>query len=81
MMLAGVETMETVDIARLQVSEDLTPEKDLIFYHDMRETTVLRMDRPGLTAVFFPVDGHVGGIEIGAGAEARKVVVKVPVWE
>ncbi len=80
MMLAGVETMETLDIARLKLKEDLTPEKDVIFYHDTRETSVLRMDQPWLTAVFFPVDGHAGSLALGAPALARKIVVKVPVF-
>ena len=80
MMIAGAETMETADIARLQVREDLTPEKDLIFYHDAREMSVLRLDAAGVTAVYFPVDAHRGGITDGPPTLARKIVVKVPVF-
>jgi biofilm protein TabA len=80
MMFAGVELMETTDIARLKVSEDLTPEKDLIFYHDAREMSMLRLDQKGVTAVYFPVDAHRGGIAEGAPALARKVIIKVPVF-
>jgi YhcH/YjgK/YiaL family protein len=79
MMFAGSEWMDTTDIALLKVSEDLTPEKDLIFYQDTKETAALRMGRPGATAVFFPVDAHRGGIVDGAQALVRKIIVKVPV--
>jgi len=79
MMFAGAETMVTTDIARLKVSEDLTPEKDLIFYHDSRDLSELRLDLAGTTAVYFPVDAHAGGITGGPPALARKIIVKVPV--
>ncbi|MGA2053521.1 MAG: YhcH/YjgK/YiaL family protein [Opitutales bacterium] len=80
MMLAGSEWMDTTDIAQLEVSEDLTPDKDLIFYRDAKAISSLRLNCAGMTAVYFPVDAHRGGIMDGTPALARKIVVKVPVF-
>jgi biofilm protein TabA len=77
-MAQGEELMETADSARLTLEEDLTPAKDVLFYHPYESGSTLRLATESV-AVFFPADGHRGGIEIQAPALVRKVVVKVPV--
>ncbi len=76
-VVAGEEFMETADAARLRVAEDLTPAQDAIFYHPFSEGSALRLAAGGI-AVYFPADGHRGGIAVGAPVLVRKVVVKVP---
>jgi YhcH/YjgK/YiaL family protein len=77
-IIAGNELMEVVDVARLRVSEDLTPERDVLFYHDAPGASVLRVV-PGDIAVFYPVDAHMPSLADGTPAVVRKAVVKVPV--
>ncbi len=76
-VVAGEEFLEVADAARLTVEEDLTPGKDVIFYRPFSAGSVLRLSGGG-TAVFFPVDAHLGGLVVQAPALVRKVVVKVP---
>jgi YhcH/YjgK/YiaL family protein len=76
-MAEGEEFMEAADVARLAVHEDLTPEKDVIFYQSYDAGSNLRL-AAGTVAVYFPADGHRGGIAIQAPALVRKIVVKVP---
>ncbi len=78
-LVAGEEFIEVAEISTLAVSENLTPAKDLIFYRDTRATSPLRLSGPGATAVFFPPDGHMGGLAISTPALVRKIVIKVPV--
>ncbi len=76
-VVAGEEIQEVVDIARMTVDAPYNPERDLIKYHDFRDTSLLSA-REGLVAVFFPVDGHISRA-IGPAVLVRKTVVKVPV--
>jgi len=78
-LLAVEEIIEVAEISSLTVSENLTPEKDLIFYHDCKATSPLRLSGLGATAIFYPKDGHMGGLAISAPALVRKIVIKVPV--
>ncbi len=78
-IIAGEEFMETVDVARLAVSVPYSEEKDVMFYSDFKATTVVRLAGAGATAIYYPVDAHIGSIALGAPALVRKVVVKVPV--
>jgi YhcH/YjgK/YiaL family protein len=80
-IVSGEEFIEVAEISTLQLSENLTPAKDLLFYHDSRATSPLRLSGLGATAVFFPPDGHMGGLAIAAPALVRKIVIKVPVAE
>jgi YhcH/YjgK/YiaL family protein len=73
----GEEFMETADAAALTLHEDLTPEKDVIFYQPYDAGSILRL-ATGSVAVYFPADGHRGGIAIQGPALVRKIVVKVP---
>jgi len=78
-LLAGEEFIEVAEISTLKLSENLTPEKDVIFYHDSRATSPLRLSGLGATAVFFPSDGHMGGLAIAGPSPVRKIVIKAPV--
>lgn len=76
-LVFGQELMETADAGRLELQEDLTPDKDVVFYRPFRQGSALRLS-PGAAAVFFPADGHRGCIALDAPELVRKVVVKVP---
>jgi len=78
-IVSGEELMEVGDARRLRVSENLTPEKDLIFYAPGAPASMLRMGA-GDTAVFFPVDAHRPSLAVSEPRLVRKVVVKVPVF-
>ncbi len=77
-VLAGEEWIELADISRLSLKEDCTPAKDVLVYHMFERASRLRMTA-GDVAIFFPVDGHMGGLSIDASTVMRKIVVKVPV--
>ncbi len=78
-IVAGEELMEVADVAKLAVSEDHTPGKDLIKYHMYDAASVVRVSA-GEGAVFFPVDGHMPTLAVRAPALLRKTVVKIPVF-
>jgi YhcH/YjgK/YiaL family protein len=78
-LVAGEEIIEVAEISTLKVAENLTSGKDLIFYHDSRATSPLRLSGLGATAIFYPTDGHMGGLQIAAPTLVRKIVIKVPV--
>ena len=78
-IVSGEELMEVTDVARLTVAEDHTPAKDILFFEQNRDGSVLRM-RAGEIAVFYPVDAHKPSLAAGEPAAlVRKTVVKVPV--
>jgi biofilm protein TabA len=77
-VLVGEEFLEVADASRLVLEEDLTPAKDVVFYRPFSAGSALRLSG-GATAVFFPVDAHLGGLVVQAPTLVRKVVVKVPV--
>ncbi len=78
-IVTGDELMEVTDTSRLVVTEDRTPEKDVLFFAAYDEGSVLRM-RAGELAVFYPIDAHKPSLAAGdPAALVRKTVVKVPV--
>jgi biofilm protein TabA len=77
-VLAGEESMEVVDRARLSLDLPYDAERDLIKYRDCADTSVLRA-RDGEVAVFFPADGHMSHA-VDQPLLVRKTVVKVPVF-
>lgn len=79
-IVAGEEAMEVDDIARLVPTMEFNPERDLIKYADTPAASRLTM-RAGDVALFFPADGHMPSLRLGAEAVVvRKAVVKVPVY-
>jgi len=78
-LVVGAELMEVADIAKLPVTEAYDAERDVIIYGDFLDTSVLRISA-GEAAVYFPEDGHMPNLRVGADAAfVRKTVVKVPV--
>ncbi len=78
LIVTGEELMEVTDVKRLEIAEDFTPAKDLLFYQPFDDGSVLRM-KAGEAAVFFPVDAHKPSLAVGSPSLVRKTVVKVPV--
>lgn len=78
-IVTGDELMEVAETSRLVVTEDRTPEKDVLFFGNYDGGSVLRM-RAGDIAVFYPIDAHKPSLAAGnPAALVRKTVVKVPV--
>lgn len=77
-VVAGEEHMEVADVSTLRVSEDLTPGKDVLFYHPSPRASLLKTVG-GQGAVFFPIDAHRPSMAIDTPVLVRKTVVKVPV--
>ncbi len=78
-IVSGDEFMEVIDVSRLTVNEDRTPAKDVLFFDNGPECSVLRVGA-GDIAVFYPVDAHKPSLAAGEPAVlVRKTVVKVPV--
>lgn len=78
-VVAGEETMAVTDIGRLTVTQPFDAERDVILYADCAEASVLRFSA-GEAAVYFPADGHMPCLRVGAAAGlVHKTVIKVPV--
>ena len=76
---AGRETMLWSPLAALtQVTEAYSAEKDVIFYATPPQRTPIDLGA-GQFVIFFPTDGHAGGLECYGQSEVRKVVIKVRV--
>jgi biofilm protein TabA len=76
---AGRETMLWSPLAALtQVTQPYLAEKDVIFYASPPQMTPINLG-PGQFVIFFPADGHAGGLDCGGQSEIRKVVIKVRV--
>ena len=58
------------------VAEDLSADRDLIFYAGVDGETDLVMET-GDWAVFYPTDIHRPGCRLGAAEKVRKVVIKI----
>lgn len=77
-VLTGEEIQEVVDIAKMTIEAPYDPGRDLIKYHDFKDTSLLSA-RDGLVGIYFPVDGHISRA-IDGPVLVRKTVVKVPVF-
>ena len=76
-VVVGEEIQEVVDIVRMIVDAPYNPERDLVKYHDFKDTSWLSA-RDGVVGIYFPVDGHISRA-IAQPVLVRKTVVKVPV--
>jgi len=76
-VLEGREDLEIADAGRLTVEEDRTPSQDVVFLRAPERAAVLRLE-PGLGAILFPADAHLGGVAVGSASLVRKIVIKVP---
>jgi YhcH/YjgK/YiaL family protein len=78
-VVAGEELMEVANIAKLPVKKPYNEERDVIIYDDYADTSVLRVGA-GEGAVYFPEDGHMPNLRVGADPVLmRKTVLKIPV--
>lgn len=77
-VVVGQEFMEVADISSLQIAEDHTPERDVLFYDPSPRASLLRVSSAA-GAVFFPVDAHRPSMAIEAPVLVRKSVIKAPV--
>jgi YhcH/YjgK/YiaL family protein len=77
-VVTGEERMDVTETRGLELDEDLTPGKDLLFYRPWGPSSRLRIGA-GEVAVFFPEDAHRPSLAFGDRARVHKVVVKVPV--
>lgn len=76
MIVEGEEIMGYAPVDCLEVSEDLRPEKDLIFYNETSKGSYIKFSN-GDYAIFFPEDGHKPGCALGECSNVKKIVVKV----
>jgi biofilm protein TabA len=79
LIVIGEELMEVADISKLPVTQPYDADRDVIIYGDYKLTSVLRV-AAGEAAVYFPRDGHMPNLRVGANPVLiKKTVVKVPV--
>jgi len=60
----------------LTVAENLTPKRDLLFFHTPAEWNTLHLSA-GDFAVLYPGEAHAPGVVHGNGTTVRKLVLKV----
>ncbi len=78
-LCSGRERIGVVaDTGENEVAADMLAERDMLFYRDVDNETVLEM-RPGNFAVFFPSDVHRTACQTDKPEAIRKVVMKVAV--
>ncbi|YCM46916.1 YhcH/YjgK/YiaL family protein (plasmid) [Verrucomicrobiaceae bacterium 227] len=75
-ILAGVERMDVATVGNLKLVEDLSPQRDMLYFESYEEGSALRLEA-GDVAIYLPVDGHRPGLQIGKAELVRKLVVKV----
>ena len=77
-LVQGSETIATVPVAGLEVTEPYKAENDIEFFKVPAKPRILQM-KPGDFAIFLPGQGHIPGLGTDTSASIRKVVVKVKV--
>lgn len=75
-ILAGAERMDVAKVGNLKMVEDLSPQRDMLYFEDYEEGSTLRLEA-GDIAIYLPVDGHRPGLQIQSAGLVRKLVVKV----
>lgn len=92
-IIQGAELMEIAETSCLQVEEDHTPERDVIFFRPIPAGTPgggasVLLAEAGFVGVFFPADGHRPSLAVETNAKSQggsgsgivyKTVVKIPV--
>lgn len=76
MIIEGEEIMGYVPIDYLEISEDLRPEQDLIFYNETARGAYIKFYSEDY-AIFFPEDGHKPGCTLDECSNVKKIVIKV----
>jgi YhcH/YjgK/YiaL family protein len=73
----GREVMSWAPVGRLTPAAPYNPEKDVVNFQDAPGSD-LQVEKGGF-AIFYPEDGHKPGVQSGASAKVRKIVIKVRV--
>lgn len=73
-MLQGREALAAAEIGALTEETPYDPQEDIAFYRGDSSRLLLS---GGMFAVFFPQDGHMGGIAVGEPREEVRIVIKV----
>ncbi|MGB6221732.1 MAG: YhcH/YjgK/YiaL family protein [Haloferula sp.] len=76
LILAGEERMDVAKTASLKLEEDLSPQRDMLYFGDFDGGSRLCFEA-GDVAIFLPSDGHRPGLHVGFSEFVRKVVIKV----
>lgn len=77
-VISGQENFEVANRADLEASTEYDAEKDMTFYKDPQEKSVLLLKAGDFVAVA-PEDAHKPRCNAGGSNAVKKVVVKVPV--
>ncbi len=78
MLIEGREYIEVAPIGSLEVTQDYSDEKDVLFYsNSLRGDDILL--EPGNPVILMPEDGHMPGVACSEPMAVKKVVVKIPV--
>ena len=77
LMLSGKEKIETASTDDLEISEIYDTERDVMFFKDTDNKTVLNMEK-GYFALFYPTDAHKPQIAFSIPEKVKKIVVKIP---
>ncbi len=78
-IVEGTEVIYAEDISKLKVSEQYSPEKDIMFLDDYEKASRLILEK-GEYGIFFPWDAHKPGLCYdGNPGYVKKIVVKVKV--
>lgn len=75
-ILAGEERMDVEKVGKLELVEDLSPQRDMLYFADYEKGCSLQLEAGDL-AIYLPVDGHRPGLQIDSPSLVRKLVVKV----
>ena len=75
-ILSGEEQMDVANVGNLKLAEDLSPQRDMLYFESYEKGTALHLEA-GDVAIYLPVDAHRPGLQIGESQLVRKLVVKV----
>lgn len=76
LILAGKECMDVAKVESLMLVEDLSPQRDMLYFRDFDGGSRLCFEA-GDVAIFLPSDAHRPGLRVGTSECVRKVVIKV----
>lgn len=78
-VVSGAEIIKVADISKMTPKNDYNPDKDVEFYEDNKQASVLVLNE-GEYAILFPHDIHKPGVSLNESpAPVKKIVVKVKV--
>ena len=80
-IVEGEELVYVTDIKNLQIIEEYSEEKDVMFFEG-GENVEPKLMTPGKYLVFYPQDGHKPSVRVtGVGNMVKKIVFKVKIDE